>query len=182
VTGPDAGLAATAETVFARVAAEAEDIGPASSPEPLALPPDPLARLRDGLAASLHLFTDMVLQAVDGVLAATAQDERPAGPLVLRLGPGRAASAPVWIHNLGEAAVEGTVLRLTRCTAPDGTELDGVDAGFEPAKIDVGAGASECVTVTVALSPAAAAGSYVGHVVASGLPGSALPVQLVVGP
>lgn len=169
------------EDVLDAVAAEAE----LDAPEPLAAGPadgDPLDRLRDGVATALHVFTDAVLQMVDGVVGsvgAFAGDEQPVPPVV-RSRPGGSGATELWLHNMADAAVDGVVLRLTRCTAHDGTELEETGAGFDPPKLDLAAGASERVVLTVAVPDAARPGTYLGHVLASGLPDAALTVRVVV--
>ena len=77
-------------------------------------------------------------------------------------------------------AVEDIALRMTDLTAHDGARIPASAAAFVPARMDVGAAASRSSSLSVDVPHSAPDGTYVGHVLATGLPGTSLTVSLVV--
>ena len=88
------------------------------------------------------------------------------------------AAAPLWLHNLSDTAVTGVDLFLTELRAGSGERIEG--GTFAPPAVDIDAGASACVTLTVAIPPGVA-GLFFGHVLSRALPATGLPVRLEVG-
>jgi hypothetical protein len=86
----------------------------------------------------------------------------------------------VWIHNSTTAAVGDVALRMTDLTAHDGARIAASAAAFAPASLHVGPAASRSSSLSVRVPGSAAPGTYVGHVLATGLPGTSLDVRLVV--
>jgi hypothetical protein len=170
-------------------------------PSPAATEPDagpPLAagsdvpELRRSVARALDLYSELVRRSFEGYADLVEQTLRvrgvrlhagedvQAGPLALACAPGGRASVAVWLHNTTTAPA-ATALRLTDLTAHDGSIVPGSAGRFDPADVRVEPGASS--SATLVLDPGdAAPGTYVGHVLAEGLPDAALPVHLSVTP
>jgi hypothetical protein len=167
----------------------AEVFDSVAEPSAVPFPLDGDGGPRAGVAAAVSLFSDVVQRIVDGY-ADLAERAGPAAsngwagavgePITLHGRPGETAVASVWIHNMGSRPVPRIVLRLTRLTAADGTELAAGSAAFEPAELTVGAAASAHAVLTLPIPTGTAPGSYHGHVLGGGEIEAALPVRLVV--
>jgi hypothetical protein len=129
---------------------------------------------------TLELYADVVESVVRSTGPAEPEHDRTGAQVELAASSGNDAVATVWIHNASAAPVEGVVLRMTDLTAHDGTRIPGAAASFAPARLDVGPAASRSSSLAVRVPAAASEGTYVGHVLATGLPGTSLTVTLVV--
>lgn len=190
-----------ADAAFERLMSEVEDVSPAATELPqtsqrLADALTDLTRstggepLRAAVARSLDVFSDLVV-GMTGVFADVVDTTlrsadggggaQPDQPVVLSGPPGGHARATIWIHISGGAAVQVASLRLTDLTAHDGTVLAGSSAAFGTGTATTNperASARLEITIPAALG----SGIYYGHVLATGVPGAALPVHLEVAP
>jgi hypothetical protein len=129
---------------------------------------------QDGIEAYLELAQGIVQRPPAGASSAGAEI------LCVRGAAGGRATTTVWIHNAPQAPAGEVVLRLTDLESADGGRIDGSRAAFAPRRLHLDAGASMPSLLTLAIPPATAAGTYVGHVLAAGLPAGGLPLRLVV--
>ena len=178
---------ATASDVFDRVLASIET-APATPATNGSLPKSSrvaLTQVRSAAARTLDLYGELFQRAFDTYadLAQAAMQPGPdaAGPVTLAAPPGEEASAPLWLHNVTAARVEGVALALTDLTSAAGGRIEATAAAFSPARLDVDAGTSAQTLLRVAVPRTAERGVYWGHVLTTALPEGALPVRLAVG-
>jgi hypothetical protein len=140
-----------------------------------------LNQVRSAAARTLDLYGELFQHAFE-TYADLAQaalqpgtDPAPHTPLVLSGRPGASASAPLWLHNLSDAAVADIDLFLTDLCSGSGGRI----AGGALATVTLDAGASVSVTLTVEV-PVGQAGPFFGHVLSRALPAGGLPVRLEV--
>jgi hypothetical protein len=159
---------------------DSDDGGPADVPA-----------LRAAVARTIDIYADLfrrTLEVYADVVESIARSTGPAAPgpdrtgahVALAASPGTEAIATVWMHNATVAPVEDIALRMTDLTAHDGARIPASAAAFVPARMDVGAAASRSSSLSVRVPHSAPDGTYVGHVLATGLPGTSLTVSLVV--
>jgi hypothetical protein len=193
------GLAAAAE-VFDRFAAE---LGGSSARNGTPPPPsasngaspsaDPIGQqqLRSAAARMIDLFAGLFQQTFETYIELAQAIVQPSGGdiamsagaadnLALDGQAGRNAGTTVWIHNATAEPAGDVVLALTDLTAHTGERIDASLARFVPGALDVGAGASACAMLSLAIPLRAEPGVYYGHVLAANLPCAGLPVRLVV--
>jgi hypothetical protein len=163
--------------------ASADDAGPGGGPEDL-------PQLRAAVARTIDIYADLfrrTLEVYADVVESVLRTGAPAAPATngnaaevgLAAAPGHDAVATVWIHNTTETPVD-VVLRITDLTAHDGARIEGSAATFAPGRLHVDGGESRSAALSVRVPRAVAPGTYVGHVLATGLPGTTLAVRLVV--
>jgi hypothetical protein len=148
-----------------------------------------IGQLRKNVARTLDLYTDLVRRSFESYadlmeqrlrvrgVRLHADDGQPA-LLTMRGAAGADAIATVWLHNTTERSADA-VLRLTDLTAPDGSDIPASAGRFDPPTVNIGAGVSDSVRLTIQIREAVP-GVYWGYVLAVGLPDAALPVRLVV--
>jgi hypothetical protein len=155
--------------------------------------PTDLPQLRAAVARTFDVYADLFRRTlelyadvVETVLRSGRQAALPAdatdGEVALAGAPGTEAVAAVWIHNRTTAPVDDIVLRMTDLTAHDGRRIAASAASFAPPRLAMGSAASRSSSLSVRVPRSAVPGTYVGHVLATGLPGAALAVSLVVAP
>jgi hypothetical protein len=153
--------------------------------------PQDLPQLRAAVARTIDVYADLFRRTlelyadvVESVLRSNgSQAPAPDGTgaeIRLAGAAGTEAVAVVWIHNSTTAAVGDVALRMTDLTAHDGARIAASAAAFAPASLHVGPAASRSSSLSVRVPGSAAPGTYVGHVLATGLPGTSLDVRLVV--
>jgi hypothetical protein len=153
--------------------------------------PRDIPQLRAAVARTIDLYAELFQRTFEvyaDVVENVLRERRARGsgadgsPVALAGAPGGQAHAAVWIHNSTDAPVSGVSLRMTDLTAHDGARLEASLASFSPQWLEVAPAASRSSTLSAAIPPSAAAGTYYGHVLATGLPGVSLPVCVVVEP
>jgi hypothetical protein len=130
---------------------------------------------------TVEVYADVVESVLRSNGSAPEADGRGA-EIALAGAAGGEALAAVWIHNTTAAPVEAVMLRMTDLTAHDGTRIAAASASFAPERLDVGPGASRSSALSVRVPRSTPPATYVGHVLATGLPGTRLAVCLVVAP
>jgi hypothetical protein len=159
---------------------DSDDGGPADIPALRAAVARTIDVYADLFRRTLELYADVV-ESVARSAAPAPREPDPAGAQVTLAGsPGIEAIATVWIHNTTAAPVEDIALRMTDLTAHDGARIPASAAAFVPARVEVGPAASRSSSLSVQVPDSASEGTYVGHVLATGLPGTSLTVSLVV--
>lgn len=143
-----------------------------------------VARTVDVYAELFRRTVELYADVVESVLRSngTAEADGRGAEVALAGSPGTEAVAAVWIHNSTSGAVDSVALRMTDLTAHDGTRIAAAAASFAPERLDVGPSGSRSSSLSVRVPAAATPGTYVGHVLATGLPGTRLAVCLVVAP
>jgi len=159
---------------------DADDGGPADVPALRAAVARTIDVYADLFRRTLELYADVVEGIARSTGAAAPQPDPVGAQVGLAAAPGTEAIATVWIHNATAAPVEDVALRMTDLTAHDGARIPASAAAFVPARVDVGPAASRSSSLWVRVPDAAGDGTYVGHVLATGLPGTSLTVSLVV--
>jgi hypothetical protein len=155
--------------------------------------PTDLPQLRAAVARTIDVYADLFrhtlelyADVVESVLRSngTGAPAADAGGAEVALAgsPGAEAVTVVWIHNASAEAVDAVALRMTDLTAHDGARILASAARFAPSRLDVGPASSGSSSLSVLVPESAAPGTYVGHVLATGLPGTRLGVCLVVAP
>ena len=129
---------------------------------------------------TLELYADVVESVLRSNGAGAPGADASGAEVVLAASPGAEAVAVVWIHNSSTAPVDAVALRMTDLTAHDGARIAASAAAFVPGRLDVGPASSRSSSLSVRVPHAAAPGTYVGHVLATGLPETRLGVCLVV--
>jgi hypothetical protein len=129
---------------------------------------------------TLELYADVVESVARSAAPAARAPDPTSTQVALAGSPGTEAIATVWIHNATAETVQDIALRMTDLTAHDGTSIPAAAGAFAPARLDVGPAASRSSSLSVQVPESAADGTYVGHVLATGLPGTSLTVSLVV--
>jgi hypothetical protein len=151
--------------------------------------PTDLPQLRAAVARTIDVYADLFrhtlelyADVVESVVRSNGAGAPDAGGAEIALtgSPGTRAVAVVWIHNASTAPVDAAALRMTDLTAHDGARIAGSAATFEPGSLDVGPASSGSSSLSVLVPRSAAPGTYVGHVLATGLPETRLAVCLVV--
>jgi len=152
--------------------------------------PDDIPQLRAAVARTIDVYADLfrrTLEVYADIVESVLRTGGPAAPapdaggaeVGLAAAAGAEAVAAVWIHNATEAPID-VVLRITDLTAHDGAVVEASASGFAPPRLHVGAGASRSSELRVRVPGAAAPGTYVGHVLSTGMPETRLAVCLVV--
>jgi hypothetical protein len=159
---------------------DSDDGGPTDIPALRAAVARTIDVYADLFRRTLELYADVVESVARSTRPATVEPDRTGAQVALAGSPGTEAIATVWIHNGTAAAVEDIALRLTDLTAHDDARIPASAAAFVPARLDVGASASRSSSLSVQVPDSASDGTYVGHVLATGLPGASLTVSLVV--
>ena len=146
--------------------------------------------LRAAVARTIDLYAELFRRTLEVYADAVENVLRSGGPaphdsaggveVALTGAPGTDAIATVWIHNTTAAPVRALRVHMTDLTAHDGARIDAAAAAFDPPLLDVGADASRSASLSVRIPADAAPGAYVGHILATGLPGTRLAVSLVV--
>jgi hypothetical protein len=129
---------------------------------------------------TLELYADVVESALRSNGAGASDPDAGGAEVALTGSPGTEAVAVVWIHNSSTAPVDAIALRMTDLTAHDGARIAASAAFFTPSCLDVGPASSGSSSLSVLVPESAAPGTYVGHVLATGLPETRLGVCLVV--
>ena len=129
---------------------------------------------------TLELYADVVESVLRSNGAGASDPDASGAEVVLTASPGTEAVALVWIHNSSTAPVDAAALRMTDLTAHDGARIAASAAAFAPGRLDVGPASSGSSSLSVLVPHSAAPGTYVGHVLATGLPQTRLGVCLVV--
>lgn len=129
---------------------------------------------------TLELYADVVESIARSTGPAAPEPDRTGAQVALAASPGTEAIATVWMHNATPAPVADVALLMTDLTAHDGARIPASAAAFVPARVDVGPAASRSSSLSVQVPRTASDGTYVGHVLATGLPGTSLTVCLVV--
>jgi hypothetical protein len=153
--------------------------------------PTDIPQLRAAVARTIDVYADLFRRTVELYADVVESVLRSSGPapnaadgtgaeVALAGSPGTEAAAAVWIHNSTTAPVDAIALRMTDLTAHDGTRIAASAASFSPPRLDVGPATSRSSSLSVRVPRSAAHGTYVGHVLATGLPGTRLAVCLVV--
>jgi hypothetical protein len=151
--------------------------------------PTDLPQLRAAVARTIDVYADLFrntlelyADVVESVLRSNgaAAPEAGGAETALTGSPGTEAVGVVWIHNAGPDPVDAVALRMTDLTAHDGARIAASAAAFEPGCLDVGPASSGSSSLSVLVPRSAAPGTYVGHVLATGLPDTRLGVCLVV--
>jgi hypothetical protein len=159
---------------------DSDDGGPADVPALRAAVARTIDVYADLFRRTLELYADVVESIARSTGPAAPEPDRTGAQVALAASPGTEAIATVWMHNATVAPVEDIALRMTDLTAHDGARIPGSAASFAPARVDVGAAASRSSSLSVHVPHSASDGTYVGHVLATGLPGTSLTVSLVV--
>jgi hypothetical protein len=185
---------ATAMDVFDRLVAELDGFDsrrPRVDP-PLGGPdgaePSEFPQLRAAVARTIDVYADLLRRTIELYADVVESVMRSGGPeadgtgaeVTLAGSPGTEAVAAVWIHNTTPVPVDAVSLRMTDLTAHDGSRIASSAASFTPELLQVGPGASRSSSLSVRVPDSAAPGLYVGHVLATGLPGTRLSVCLMV--
>jgi hypothetical protein len=155
--------------------------------------PQDLPQLRLAVARTIDVYADLFRRTlelyadvVENVLRSNGSGapDREAGGAEVRLAgvAGTEAVAVVWIHNSTSAPAGDIALRMTDLTAHDGARIPASAAAFAPRRLHVGPAGSRSSSLSVRVPDGAAPGTYVGHVLATGLPGTSLAVHVVVAP
>jgi hypothetical protein len=146
-----------------------------------------LPDLRSAVARTIDLYAELFRRtmevyadAVEGVLRADGAQPRDGAQVALTGAAGEDAVSTVWIHNTTAAPVHGLELHMTDLTSHDGARIAAAAASFAPARLDVELSSGRSSSLCVRIPPSAAPGTYVGHVLAAGLPGAGIAVCLVV--
>lgn len=153
--------------------------------------PSDFPQLRAAVARTVDVYAELFRRTVEvyaDVVESVLRSDGPAAPaadargaeIALAGSAGGEAVAVVWIHNSTEAPVDAIALRMTDLTAHDGTRIAAASASFAPERLNVGPGGSRSSSLSVRVPRSAPLGTYVGHVLATGLPGTRLAVCLVV--
>ncbi len=100
------------------------------------------------------------------------------GRIELSAAPGGAATAEVWLHNLGRSDLGPVRLRCADLLAPDGATVPAGAVRIHPAAVPMPARSSRGVELTVQLDATVAPGWYRGTLLAQGYPQLWLPVGL----
>ena len=129
---------------------------------------------------TLEVYADVVESIARSNGSPAPEPGRTGAQVALAASPGTEAIATVWMHNATAAPVDDIALRMTDLTAHDGARIPASAAAFVPARVDVGPAASRSSSLSVHVPRSASDGTYVGHVLATGLPGASLTVSLVV--
>jgi hypothetical protein len=132
-------------------------------------------------------YIALLRQAVDVLGAAFALDGRQdmpwTGQTPVRLSgrAGEVVQGRIWVHNTGvlEADVR---LRMTALTSSSGRCVEPEAGVFSPSAVLVPASASTSSLLLVRFAPALPGDTYVGYVLAEGLPDAVLPLHAVVAP
>jgi hypothetical protein len=190
--------AATAMEVFDRLIAELDGVdgrarvnarldgrdgrGPDAGPQDLPQLRAAVARTIDVYADLFRRTLELYADVVETVMRSNGSDSPDAGGAEVRLAgaAGTEAVAVVWIHNATEVPADDIALHMTDLTAHDGGRIPASAAGFAPPRLHVGPAASRSASLSVRVPDGAAPGTYVGHVLATGLPGTSLAVHVVV--
>lgn len=102
--------------------------------------------------------------------------------VVVSTGRSRSGAVVLWIHNTTDCDAGDLVLRPTAFVDADGIILEAdIDVGDEP-RVDVAAGTSHSVTLTVTPATGAAPGRYHGMVLVGGVPDALVHVCVDVEP
>ena len=151
--------------------------------------PTDLPQLRAAVARTIDVYADLFrhtlelyADVVESVVRSNGAGAPDAGGAEVALAavPGSEAVTVVWIHNASAEPVDAVALRMTDLTAHDGERIAASAARFAPSRLDVGPASSGSSSLSVLVPASAAPGTYVGHVLATGLPGTRLGVCLVV--
>jgi hypothetical protein len=188
------GMDAVADA-FARFADQIPGLGtPPGGVPPGGVPgtdPVGMLQIRAAVARAVDVFADLLQRTFELYADALEEAARAGGAagsgadgssLELAGAPGTRAQAPVWIHNSTDRPVSDVELRMTDLTAADGSTIEASTGTFSPSDLTVTAGASAVASLSVSIPPAAAPGTYYGHVLGTGLAGTSLYVRLVVRP
>jgi hypothetical protein len=187
---------ATAMDVFDRLIAELDGFDsrrPRVDPRlggPDGAEPSDFPQLRAAVARTIDVYADLFRRTielygdvVESVMRSDgAEADGTGAEVALAASPGTEAVAAVWIHNTTAARVDAVALRMTDLTAHDGSRIGASAASFAPERLHVGPGGSRSSCLSVRVPGSAVPGLYVGHVLATGLPGTRLSVCLVVAP
>jgi hypothetical protein len=165
--GPDRGAAAA---------------GPADLPQLRAAVARTIDVYADLFRHTLELYADVVESVLRSNGTGAPAADAGGAEVALAGSPGAEAVTVVWIHNASAEAVDAVALRMTDLTAHDGARILASAARFAPSRLDVGPASSGSSSLSVLVPESAAPGTYVGHVLATGLPGTRLGVCLVVAP
>ncbi|MGZ6329285.1 MAG: hypothetical protein ACXWN2_11360, partial [Candidatus Limnocylindrales bacterium] len=158
---------------------DSDDGGPADIPALRAAVARTIDVYADLFRRTLELYADVV-ESIARSTGPAPEPDRTGAQVFLAASPGTDAIATVWMHNATGAPVEDIALRMTDLTAHDGARIPASAAAFVPARVDVGPAASRSSSLAVHVPHSASDGTYVGHVLATGLPGTSLTVSLVV--
>ena len=142
-----------------------------------------LRRLQADADRIIELSADMARAMVDaavGMASGSGSAEQLAvGPLAA----GEAGSATAWLHLLDGPPAGRAGLFASALTSSTGAVVAGEAVAFEPAEVDTTRlRTSVEIVVRVTVPADARAGTYYGHVLATGLPEVGLPLLLEVTP
>ncbi len=138
------------------------------------------ARVVDVYADLFHeLFRSLATDVTDGLLG--PGEQRASGqPIAIAGHPGSSAGAVIWIHNTAESYVPALTLRLTDLWHSDGSRLAAALGSIEPSRFAGSVESRRAAWVAVQIPADAHLGTYHGHILADGLPDTALPVSVFV--
>ena len=148
-------------------------------------PPDRRVQLRRARADAervLDAYGDWARQLLDAVFG-LAEGEGPADVLVLGPVPaGATVDADLWLHAPAGRLTVAAALRATDLTAHDGATIPADAVSFDPPGLAPGTNGNgstpaPATRVRLTVPAGAAAGTYNGHVLATGLPEVALVVR-----
>jgi hypothetical protein len=159
---------------------DSDDGGPADIPALRAAVARTIDVYADLFRRTLELYADVVESVARATGPASVEPDGKGAQVALAGSPGTEAIGTVWIHNGTAEPVGDIALRMTDLTAHDGASIPASAAAFVPARLDVAASASRSSSLSVQVPDSASDGTYVGHVLATGLPGASLTVSLVV--
>ena len=143
-----------------------------------------LRRARADAERTLDAYGDWARQLLDAVFG-LAEGDGP--PDVVVLGPGPAGATlevDLWLHAPPGRLTALAPLRITELTAHDGATIPATAVTFEPAALapDGNGSTAPATRVRLPVPVDTSAGTYHGHVLATGLPEVALEVRAEVAP
>lgn len=142
-------------------------------------------QVRSMLARSADMYSDLfqrVLTTFTAEVSSTAAGigADPPTTVQLRGHPGGVAGAMVWIHNTSGNVIPGFSLRMTELCSADGSRLAANLGITSPATFAESAQARRSAWLAISVSEDTTPGTYHGHLIAEGLPGTGVEVRLVV--
>jgi hypothetical protein len=133
-------------------------------------------RLIDHLGQSLHQILDSA-DLIEELAEAGAQEVLSLGPVA----PGQTETAEFWLHVLDGPASTPTTLHASALTAHDGQSIPSTRVTFDPPTVDLATlRAGHAIRVTIQAPPQLGRGVYYGHLLATGLPETCLPIRVTV--
>ena len=163
-------------------ASRSRPLGPADGVPGEQLRPEALADLIAALGAYVDLVARTVQGSLDALLDTGGHGDPTRAPVTMSSRAGESASGAVWIHNGSSQPLTDLELRLTTLSGADGTHLRPVSVAFAPRPTRVPSRSSAATVLSVLVPEQTRPGVYRGQVVADALPGTRVPLRLVVEP